>query len=163
LTRRSTLSGSATEHRARVADVAAESGDNFNPIAGLFGAERLSFVQCMEHTRLNLDEPKDALRVHMNSARRMSRNLILRALKDGRPEVLNEDQICSIYMYTAPSPFYRILNALLRDKQRAGLKPFAPYLRLFIGALHALPERATHVYRGVKRNLVGRCFGKSSL
>ncbi len=52
----SALSGSATEHRARIADVAAESGDNFNPIAGLFGAERLPFVQCMERTRLNLDE-----------------------------------------------------------------------------------------------------------
>jgi hypothetical protein len=90
----------------------------------------------------------------MNNARRKSRNMLLRAKRDGIVEPLSEDQICSIYMYTAPSPFYAILNALLRDKQRAGLKPFAPYLRLFMEALHALPARATHVYRGVKRNLV---------
>ena len=150
------LNGKASVASSRVMDVAAECGDNMNPIVGLYGAPVLSFAKCMEHTALNLDRPDlngPALRVHITSAQYFAENLVLRSRSEGRDEPLSEDQICAIYIYTANSPFYGILNKLLRDKRRDGVKPFAPYLRLLISALHVLPASKMHVYRGVKSNL----------
>ena len=150
------LNCKATEAGSRVMDMAGETGDNMNPIIGLYGAPVLSFAQCMEHTLLDLDQPNESgqtLRVHVNNAQRTARNIVLRSRRDGHNEILNEDQICAIYMYTAPSQFYGMLNQMLRDKRRVGLKPFAPYLRLLVEALHTLPASATNVFRGVARNL----------
>ena len=56
-------------------------------------------------------------------------------------------------MYTQVSPFYKNLNRLLREKNRALLKPFFPYIRLYMSALRRIPPQKAKLYRGVKLNL----------
>lgn len=43
---------------------------------------------------------------------------------------LTRDMCAAIYAYTMESPFYKILNAVLREVDRDPLKPFFSFLRL---------------------------------
>ena len=57
---------------------------------------------------------------------------------------LSQDESASIMLYTLEWPnqeesLYFILNKTLRMEDRNNLKPWFPYLRLFIGALSQLP------------------------
>ena len=63
---------------------------------------------------------------------------------------MTDDQAAAIYLYTQDTPVYRILNSALRERNRAVLLPFFPYLRLLLSALHCLPALSMHVYRGVR-------------
>ena len=50
----------------------------------------------------------------------------------------------AVHAYTQESPFYMKLNFHLRSRAREELKPFFPYLKLFLAALHRLePEKCT--------------------
>lgn len=69
---------------------------------------------------------------------------------------LTWDESASIALYTMEwSPFresvYYLLNTNLRDKNRAALKPWFPYLKLLITALQRLPhsDKRMEIYRGV--------------
>jgi hypothetical protein len=66
---------------------------------------------------------------------------------------LTADQIAAIHMYTQECDFYRKLNSCLRDRDRARIKPFFPYLRLLLEGLRQLPAQKRSVYRGVKLDL----------
>ena len=63
---------------------------------------------------------------------------------------MTEQEIAAVHFYTQEGPFYPALNAALRDADRAALKPFFPYLKLVITALHKLPRVRDSVYRGIK-------------
>jgi hypothetical protein len=55
-----------------------------------------------------------------------------------------------IYLYTLDSPFYRNLNKLLREKDRKKLKPFFPYLKLFLGGIRRITAETAELHRGVR-------------
>ncbi|CAF4753714.1 unnamed protein product, partial [Rotaria sp. Silwood2] len=71
---------------------------------------------------------------------------------------LSPDESGSIMLYTfewipIEESLYFILNKTLRMRNRELLKPWFPYLRLFIGALIQLPSINDVIYRGVKKDL----------
>lgn len=71
---------------------------------------------------------------------------------------LTQDESVSIMLYTiewTPSEqsLYAILNKSLREENRNILKPWFPYLRLFISALLKLPPVYRIVYRGMKGDM----------
>ncbi|CAF2642264.1 unnamed protein product [Rotaria sp. Silwood2] len=66
---------------------------------------------------------------------------------------LKQDESASIYLYTMqfdiePS-LYKILNSALRNKNRQQLKPWFPFLKLFLSALYKIPSCAKTVWRGI--------------
>jgi hypothetical protein len=69
---------------------------------------------------------------------------------NGQLGELSLDEAAAIALYTADSSFYGTLNKLLRDRNRAALKPFFPYLRLMLTARSKLPKHTSAVWRGVK-------------
>ena len=66
---------------------------------------------------------------------------------------LSADEIAALHLYTCESCFYRRINAALRDPDRTGVKPYFPYLRLFLSAASRLPARRESLYRGVALDL----------
>ena len=72
-------------------------------------------------------------------------------MKDG----LTSNESASIMLYSMEwtpreNSFSRILNKALRHEDREGLKPWYPYLKLFMKALSKLPSINCYVYRGVQ-------------
>ncbi|CAF1562737.1 unnamed protein product [Adineta ricciae] len=66
-----------------------------------------------------------------------------------RPCILTEDEFASIYLYTMTgSGFSSRLNGRLRAMDKGPLKPWFPYLKLFITALNKLPSFKGIVWRG---------------
>ncbi|CAF3976337.1 unnamed protein product, partial [Rotaria sordida] len=68
---------------------------------------------------------------------------------------LSVDESASIALYTMEwephtNSLYYILNSALRGEDRANLKPWFLYLKLFITALSRLPSLNLSIYRGVK-------------
>lgn len=59
---------------------------------------------------------------------------------------LTPDMAAAIHAYTQESKFYKKLNVLLRSRARAQLKPFFPYLKLFMSAMHRLPPEKCTLY-----------------
>jgi hypothetical protein len=70
---------------------------------------------------------------------------------------LTVDHAAALWLYTCESPIYRILNRLLRERNRQELMAgFFPYLRLMLEAFAGLTQPVQRtVYRGVKLDLVG--------
>ncbi|MEU2392908.1 ADP-ribosyltransferase domain-containing protein [Streptomyces sp. NPDC007369] len=66
---------------------------------------------------------------------------------------LTADAIAALYLYTCESAFYREINAVLRNPDRARLVPYLPYLRLLFSAVSGLPARTESLYRGVSLDL----------
>jgi hypothetical protein len=71
--------------------------------------------------------------------------------------VLTKDESAAIYLYSMPILFFSRLNKALRAKKRHALKPWLPFLKLFINALEKLPSTRQIVWRGVSGN-VGKIF-----
>jgi len=53
-------------------------------------------------------------------------------------------------LYTVESELYKMLNDLLRQRDRQRLKPFFLYLRLMMDARCKIPRHVSVVWRGVK-------------
>jgi len=71
-----------------------------------------------------------------------------------RSSLLTRDESAAIYLYTMPSlSFFEFLNKALRTNERDNLKPWLPFLKLFITALWKLPSIRTTVWRGVCENV----------
>ena len=51
---------------------------------------------------------------------------------------LTLDMVAAIHVYTQESPFYKKLNEMLRKRGREELKPYFPYLKLFLSAVKRL-------------------------
>ena len=66
---------------------------------------------------------------------------------------LTVDQAAAIHIYSMPTPLYPALNTALRNEDRATLKSFFHYLRLFLSGIYQLPMQSRQLYRGVKANL----------
>ena len=63
---------------------------------------------------------------------------------------LTADEAAALTLYTMEGAFYKRLNELLRARERAGLQPFYPFLRLMLEARDKLPRYAGVVWRGVQ-------------
>ena len=61
------------------------------------------------------------------------------------PHGLDADEAGAISLYTSESELYTILNELLRQRNRARLKPFFAYLRLLLDARRKLPRWSCHL------------------
>ena len=64
-------------------------------------------------------------------------------------QCLTYDESAAIYLYTMQFSFFDKLNQNLRAKNRSVLKPWFPYLKLFLHALRKLPSLDIIVWRGV--------------
>ena len=66
---------------------------------------------------------------------------------------LSQDMSAAIHLYTmqfgSEPSLYRELNKSLRTENRQALKPWFPFLKLFLTALHTLPSKSMNVWRGV--------------
>jgi hypothetical protein len=62
---------------------------------------------------------------------------------------LTVDESAAIYLYTMANPFHSSLNDKLRAENQDELKPWLPFLKLFITALGKLPSLKSTVWRGV--------------
>ena len=70
---------------------------------------------------------------------------------------LTINESAAIYLYTATKSFFWKLNEALRNQNPSAVKPWYPYLKLFLTALHKLPPCSTTVWRGVNE-LIGEEF-----
>ncbi|CAF0989020.1 unnamed protein product [Adineta steineri] len=76
--------------------------------------------------------------------------------KKSSPDGLTHDESASIMLYTTEfgeASLYTQLNKALRGEQRSEIKPWLPYLKIFMTALHKLPSFQGVVWHAVKQNL----------
>ncbi|CAF2551321.1 unnamed protein product [Rotaria sp. Silwood2] len=69
---------------------------------------------------------------------------------------LTQDESASIRIFSmegGETSLYKIFNDTLRSENRDKIKPWFPYLKLFMTALHILPSFQGVVWRGVLRDL----------
>jgi hypothetical protein len=66
----------------------------------------------------------------------------------------------AVHVYTQDSRVYKELNRRLKLRERESLKPFFPYLKLFLTGLHRLAPVDDTVFRGVSLDLSAKyCQG----
>jgi len=65
---------------------------------------------------------------------------------------LTRDMIAAIHFYTQEG-FYEVINGVLRNEDRALVKPYFAYLKLLLTALGKLPRHSGSVWRGVAADL----------
>ena len=63
--------------------------------------------------------------------------------------LLTLNESAAIYLYTMPTCFFQLLNETLRTENRSALKPWFPFLKIFISALEKLPSSKLTVWRAV--------------
>jgi hypothetical protein len=72
----------------------------------------------------------------------------------GRAQGLTIEQVAAINLYTQVSPFYKGLNGALggwgAGGGRAAIRHYLLYIKIAMGALAALPQIETIVYRGIR-------------
>jgi hypothetical protein len=85
----------------------------------------------------------------LDQAISLSLEFTLKREKVGRLGGLTRDMVAAINIYTMASPFYKVVNQLLRDVDRSPLIPFFPFLRLIMTGLRRLPKETVAVCRGV--------------
>ncbi|CAF3778806.1 unnamed protein product [Rotaria socialis] len=67
--------------------------------------------------------------------------------------LLTLEECAAIYLYTMSTNLFKQLNKALRAKKRWELKPWFPFLKLFITALKKLPPLNGTVWRGIIGNV----------
>jgi len=136
---------SAALFSARLADIQLDLA-NFNGIEGLLAEPIVSLL-----TAVQMLQDKDPTMATINLLTRAK--LALMSAKGLDSDKMSVDEAASIHLYTQESEIYKQLNQRLRDRDRALLKPFFPYLKLLLSGLYKLPLINVPLYRGVKRDL----------
>ncbi|CAM4883385.1 unnamed protein product [Rotaria socialis] len=72
--------------------------------------------------------------------------------------ILTRDESAPIYLYSMQTEFFSSLNKALRDQKRHLLKPWFPYLKLFLNARERLPFYYDTVWRGVSGDFDASCL-----
>ena len=116
------------------------SNKNLSPIHGYLDGPKKEFDEIIE-----LIQPyTDIMSEHVNEA--------LSSYDKRNKHGLEKDEAAAIYLYTmemGPGSLYRVLNKTLRFEDRGILKPWFPFLRLFINALKKLPLFKGNAWRGI--------------
>lgn len=122
---------------------------NKNPIDGY---QHLR-IEKLEKTVEKLADVVPGLKIYVNRAKdNCNQNSTL----------LTHDQSAAIYLYSMQTPFYSCLNVALRAKNREALKPWFPFLKLFMSALEKLPSLEVIIWRGVGQD-VGSTFTANAM
>ncbi|UJR24621.1 hypothetical protein I4U23_005995 [Adineta vaga] len=129
----------------RFLDAANESKQNLGPIRGFETYPLVSLIDSIEPIKYLLYDADTMIK----TARRNSQNPA-----DG----LTQEESAAIRLYTMqwPKPYpslYTLLNERLRSAKRESLKPWFPYLKLFLTALSKLPSIQGIIWRGVRENV----------
>ena len=149
------VSAAADTRADRVQNLGSEDLRNFNPITGFIDAPVLTLSDAIAVAVSSMAEEQvdPMLDTRVELACDFADGLLGDCEDSGEVELLERDEIAAIHLYTQDTKFYVHLNDLLRSRSREPLKSFAPYLRLFLGALHKLPRVKGMVYRGIKENV----------
>jgi hypothetical protein len=82
----------------------------------LLDADELSFEDTVKRSAVA------KMKAHIRAAKTHAENYLI----DHKDSVLNADEIAAVHLYTQESQFYKDLNRLLRERNRAALQPFLP-------------------------------------
>ena len=140
----------------RIQDV--DSGNNFNPIPGLYLIPLLELEATLRMAAVGDRElaPRlPQLFQDMRLCNIFATSLLARppSLPPGvHTEPLTHKEIVVIRLYTCPA-LYSILNARLRTVERSVLQPYLPLLKLLLTALYKLPRVNGPIYRAVPTDL----------
>lgn len=74
---------------------------------------------------------------------------------------LTEAEAASVFMYTAETPLYRVLNTCCRNANRERVADFFPFLALFTQALKKIPCRRGTFWRSIKGDFAAQYKSKS--
>ena len=137
---------SVSHFPARVMDCAAVVSPNTSPVYGILVTALSPLAVAMQHIEsvIGSQVVQTAVRSAINFASHTSLGTV-----DG----LTPDMRAAINVYTQEGVVYRPLNDALRNKNRALLKPYFPFLKLLLTALDQLPNVVATVHRGVKLGL----------
>ena len=119
----SSSSSSSSSSSTRFCDIDSDL-ENFSPLVGLKDQPLLSLTECIAALPAALQQQLKPFVIGSNAFGKM------KAKTD--QYLVNADMIASIHLYTQESQLYRQLNSLLRERDRSKLKPFSPYLKLFL-------------------------------
>lgn len=126
-------------------------------------------IEGYEKARLmSLDEAVKPLIPLFPEGDLQSKVWVVKELCKNPDDGLSQDESASIMLYTiewTPSEqsLYVILNKNLRSQDRNVLKPWFPYLRLFIGALLQLPPINDTFHRGVRGDMSANYLSNNNL
>jgi uracil DNA glycosylase len=129
----------------RLQGVRDEKMEELAPIDGVLATALMDFAEAVRP----LHKVLTGIENYSKSATQFARN----ALGKATAGALNEHEIAAVHLYTMGSPFYRQLNAALRDPNRALSQPYFPYLRLFFSALDKMERFSGSLWRGVALDL----------
>lgn len=133
----------------RLTDIAQEPCDILMPISGYEDMPLVSLEQAIEP----LVSLLPAIKIYARAAKQKCKKTV---------DHLTQDESAAIMLYSMgwePSDkcLYVALNATLRSTNRAKLRPWFLYLRLFLSALFRLPPiPKTTVFRGVRLDLTSQ-------
>jgi len=130
---------STSQLLARLTDLADEPLALIGPITGIDQTPRVSLFEAAMATGVaNMDS---------NAFVATERGAELAATDT---HGLDGNETGAFTLYTMATDLYPTMNRLLRQRNRAALKPFFPYLRLLLDARYKLPKYVGVVWRGVK-------------
>jgi len=130
-----------------------EDLENESPVNGLQDAEDLTALEAC--TRAKAACPVLAT-WDLNLALAAAGRTVKRLEKRGELAPLTREEAFAVHVYTQDSWFYKEVNRRLRLRERQSLKPFFPYLKLFLTGLHRLEPVDDTVFRGVKLDLAAK-------
>ena len=129
-----------------------EDLENESPVNGVQDAEDLTALEAC--TRAKAACPVLAT-WGLNLALAAAGRAVKRLEKRGELAPLTREEAFAVHVYTQDSWFYQEVNRRLRLRERQSLKPFFPYLKLFLTGLHRLEPVDDTVFPGVKLDLAG--------
>ena len=138
---------------SRIYSTADEEKDleNDSVLIGLINILLQCLADCLSSPALHalLEMDSSEVKACISAAKKKVRRL---KQKNELPP-LSEDEAMAIHVYTQDCNVHKKLNELLRRRSRGQLKPFLPYLKLLLTALHKLTPLAGTVFRGVHADL----------
>jgi uracil DNA glycosylase len=129
----------------RLQSVGGETNDDLPPIEGVMRSPLLALPEAIGPAAARIA----GLDLLARRAQDFARNL----LESGAAGPLGLNQIAALHLYTMQSPFYRQLNAALRDPSRDEAAAYLPYLRLFLSGMGRLPREQVSLWRGVTTDM----------
>ncbi|CAF0788757.1 unnamed protein product [Adineta steineri] len=114
------------------------------PISGYEKQKLLPLEQALQPVESIVEDLQNHIRIAKEHA------------SESSPDGLTHDESASIMLYTMEleeASVYRPLNQALRSEERSVIKPWLPYLKIFMTALRKLPSIRGVVWRTVQANV----------
>jgi hypothetical protein len=117
------------------------------PISGYWSEKVVSLEEALKPIESSIDELSRSIKVAKKHCTFPSEHGLTR------------DESAAVYLYTmegGENSFYKVLNAKLRSENRAALKPWFPFLKLFDMAIKKLPTVKGCIWRGISGDVSGQ-------